>query len=265
MTETISTTTAETKAADSKTAEFKIVILAIYNENDFPKRVLMDIHGKPMIQYVYECAKRSKADEIVIATNSPRVGMVAEDFGATVCMIIDDGLKGIVLLSEVVDKMGWGDDTIVVNFPADAPFTPRSILQQVVKNLVANEAADYAILYSYMSREIAESGVSVNLVVDKNDYVMYFSYYPIPYQADESKKHVQHKCCIGISASRVSLLRTCKWMFEADADSIEKIDELTLLYNGIKIHAAEADSLIGQRVLSEGDIEKVKLQIAPSR
>jgi len=33
----------------------------------------------------------------------------------------------------------------------------------------------------------------------------------------------------------------------------------------MKIHAAEANSLIGQRVFTEEDIEKVKIQIAPGR
>jgi len=99
--------------------EFKIVILAIFDKNNFPNKATADIHGKPMIQHVYDSAKGSGASEIVIATDSPRVGMVAEDFGASVCMIVDSNLTGTDRLADVVDKMGWGDDTIVVNFPCD--------------------------------------------------------------------------------------------------------------------------------------------------
>jgi 3-deoxy-manno-octulosonate cytidylyltransferase (CMP-KDO synthetase) len=258
----------EFSTTDPLTAEFKIVILAIYQDNEFPKKVLTDIHGKPMIQYVYECAKRSKANEVVIATDSPRVGMIAEDFGATVCMIIDDKLEGIALLSEVVDKMDWGDETIVVNFPADAPFTPRSILQQVVKDLLTHEAADYAMLYSCVSRDVAEQTSSIKLVVDKDDYVMYCSHQPIPYLADDAAADIRYKCYIETNASRVSFLRRYK-TFQNEAgnefEAIERFGELSLLYNGTKIHTAEADSLIGQRVFVESDIEKVKLQIAPPR
>ena len=104
--------------------EFKIIILAIFDNNDFPHKAIADIHNKPMIQHVYDSAKGSGASEIVIATDSPRVGMLAEDFGATVCMLVESNLTGTERLAEVVDKMGWGDDTVIVNFPGDAPLTP---------------------------------------------------------------------------------------------------------------------------------------------
>ena len=99
------------------TDDFKIVILAKFDKNNFPKKATVDIHGKPMIQHVFESAQASGASEIVIATDSPRVGMIAEDFGATVCMVIDSEHTGVASLADVADKMGWGDETIVVNFP----------------------------------------------------------------------------------------------------------------------------------------------------
>lgn len=245
--------------------EFKIIILAIFDKNDFSNKALMDIHGKPMIQYVFDSAKRSNANEIVIATDSPRVGMIAEEFGATVCMIVDEELKGISLLNEVVDKMKWDDDTVVVNFPADAPLTPRSIIKQVADNLVEHEEADCATLYSYVSRDMAEKDYSINLVVNKDSYVMYFSRCPIPHQVSASDNVTKFKCYIETNAYRVSFLKAYNTLPKGELDSAEKIDELKLLYNGMKIHAAEANSLIGQRVFVESDIEKVKMQIAPSR
>ena len=51
----------------------------------------------------------------------------------------------------------------------------------------------------------------------------------------------------------------------SELDRTENIDELKLMINGIKIHAAEANSLIGQRVFTEKDIGRVQLQIAPNR
>ena len=245
--------------------EFKIIILAIFDQNNFPNKAMADIHGKPMIQHVYESAKSSGASEIVIATDSPRVGMTAEDFGATVCMIIDENLKGVSRLAEVVDKMGWGDDTIIVNFPGDAPLTPASILQQVAENLVTHPDADCACLYSVVARKVAEKPYTVNLVVDSNDYVMYFSRQPIPYQFSEAHTVTDYKDYIELCAYRAGLLRIYRNLAASELDLSENIEELKLLYNGMRIHAAEANSLIGRRVFTEKDIEKVKLQIAPSR
>lgn len=245
--------------------EFKIVILAIFDKNNFPNKATADIHGKPMIQHVYDSAKGSGASEIVIATDSPRVGMVAEDFGASVCMLIDDNLTGIGRLAEVVDKMGWGDDTIVVNFPGDAPLTPSSIIKQVAENLISDSDADCATLYSLVSHKVAEKSYTINLVTDNSGYVMYFSRFPIPHQFSDKYEVTEYKNYIELIAYRAGLLRIYKNLPESELDWAEAIEEFKLLYNGMKIHAAEANNLIGQRVFTEDDIEKVKIQIAPGR
>lgn len=245
--------------------DFKIIILAIFDQNDFPNKAMTDIHGKPMIQHVYESAKGSDASEIVIATDSTRVGMTAEDFGATVCMIVDDNLSGIRRLAEVADKMGWGDDTLVVNFPADAPLTPSSIIQQVADNLELHKDADCATLYSMVPHEVAEKEETINLVVDSSEYVIYMSRRPIPHQVAENYTVSEYKCYIEINAYRTGLLRIYRNLPESELDWAENIEELKILYNGMKIHAAEANSLIGHRVITAEDIEKVKIQIAPTR
>jgi 3-deoxy-manno-octulosonate cytidylyltransferase (CMP-KDO synthetase) len=250
--------------------DFKIIILAIFEENNFPNKAMVEIHGKPMIEHVYETARTSSASEIVLATDSPRLGMIAEDFGATVCMVIDeegnkDGSVGAALLAQIIDKMDWDEDTVVVNFPGDAPLTPGSILDQVANNLASQSVADCATLYSYINREIAEKQYAINMVVDKDDYVIYMSHCPIPHQASEEIQFSQYKCYIGINAYRAGFLRTFSELGSEELDKVEKIEHLKLLYNGMKIHAAEANSLIGQRVFTEKDVGRVTLQIAPTR
>jgi 3-deoxy-manno-octulosonate cytidylyltransferase (CMP-KDO synthetase) len=244
---------------------FKIIILATFDKNNFPNKSMVDIHGKPMIQHVFESAKNSEASEIVIATDNTRVGMAAEDFGATVCMLADDNYSGLSRLAEVADKLGWGDDTIVVNFPGDAPLTPGSIIQQVADNLELHPDADCATLYSMVPLEIAEKESTINLVVDSAEFVMYMSRRPIPHQVSDKYTTSEYRSSIEINAYRTGLLRIYRNLPESELDWAENIEELKLLYNGMKMHAAEANSLIGQRVNNEEDIEKVMMQIAPTR
>jgi len=94
---------------------------------------------------------------------------------------------------------------------------------------------------------------------------MYFSRCPIPHQGSDTYGISKYKSYIEINAYRAGFLRTYKELPKGELDSVEDIEELKLLYNGMKIHAAEANNLIGQRVFTEDDIEKVKIQIAPSR
>lgn len=244
---------------------FKIIILAIFDQDDFPNKAMADIHGKPMIQHVFESAKDSTASEIVIATDSTRVGMTAEEFGATVCMMVDDDLMGLSRLAKVADKMKWSDDTIIVNFPGDAPLTPSSIIQQVADNLSMQTEADCAILYSMVAHDVAEKNTTINLIVDSNEHVIYMSRRPIPHQVSETYMISEYKCYIEINAYRTGLLRIYRNLPESELDWAENIEELKLLYSGMKINADEANSLIGQRAISADDIEKIKTQIAPTR
>ena len=57
--------------------DFKIIILAIFEEDNFPNKATVEIHGKPMIEHVYESARSSSASEVVLATDSPKLGMIA--------------------------------------------------------------------------------------------------------------------------------------------------------------------------------------------
>ena len=245
--------------------EFKIIILAIFDENDFPNKALVEIHGRPMIQYAYDSAVESGASEVVVATDSPRVGMAAEEFGASVCMIADESLSGVSRLAEVADKMAWGDDTIIVNFPGDASLTPCSILKQVADNMSSQTEADCATLYSVEPREVADKESTVNLILDNNGYVIYCSRTAIPHQFSDDIDIVGYKCHNGINAYSAGLLRIYRNFPSSELDRAEGIDELKLLYNGMKIYATEADALIGSRIITENDIETVRAQIAPTR
>ena len=69
-------------------ARVLIVIPARYGSQRFPAKVLADLAGKPMIQWVWERAKQArKADEVVIATDDTRVEKAALEFGANGLMV----------------------------------------------------------------------------------------------------------------------------------------------------------------------------------
>ncbi|HHJ34630.1 MAG TPA: hypothetical protein ENJ87_02590, partial [Gammaproteobacteria bacterium] len=174
-------------------------------------------------------------------------------------------LKGVSRLAEVVDKMSWGDETIIVNFPADAPLTPSSIIDQVAEDLISQPEIDCAALYSLVSRETAEREETINMVVDNAGKVLYLSHQPIPHQYAEGYKVREYKNYLQLNAYRSGLLRIYRNLPESDLDQAEYIEELKLLQNGITIHATEARAQMGQRVVKEENIAKVKFLISPDR
>jgi 3-deoxy-manno-octulosonate cytidylyltransferase (CMP-KDO synthetase) len=111
------------------TTAFKIVIPARYASSRLPGKPLRLLAGRPMLQHVYECARSSGAQEVVIATDDERIAASAAGFEADVCMTSPAHASGTERLAEVVTSRGWDDEAIVVNLQGDLPtIEPLAIL-----------------------------------------------------------------------------------------------------------------------------------------
>ncbi len=249
------------------TEDFKIVIPARYESSRFPGKALADIHGKPMIQRVYEAAMEAGASEVMIATDSTMIGMAAEDFGASVCMTLEEHESGTDRLCEVVEKQGWQDQTVVVNLQGDEPLTPPEIIRQVAVNLIKNPEADCATLYTGLAVEDAADPHIVKLVADANGFAMYFSRSVIPYirdPGDAAVARLMYKRHLGLYAYKAGLLRVFRSMKPSELELAEKLEQLRLMWHGMKIHVAQASSVPGHGVDTPEDLERVRAAILPN-
>jgi len=249
------------------TEDFKIVIPARYESSRFPGKPLVDIHGKPMIQRVYEAAVEAGGSDVIIATDSTLIGMAAEDFGATVCMTLEEHQSGTDRLCEVVAKLGWPDETVVVNLQGDEPLTPPAIINQVAVNLLKNPEADCATLYTGLSAEDANDPNIVKLVADVNGFAIYFSRSVIPYirdPGDTAVARLMYKRHLGLYAYKAGLLRIFRNMKPCELERAEKLEQLRLMWHGMKIHVARATTIPGHGVDTAEDLERVRAAIAPN-
>lgn len=241
---------------------FKIVIPARFASSRFPGKPLVDLCGKPLLQHVYDCACQAGADTVVIATDDPRIQQVAEQFGANVCMTSAEHASGTDRIVEVANTMGWQDDDVVVNLQGDEPLTPAKIILQVAQNLHANQEAVCATLSAGLtSRDEITNPNVVKVVADKNGYALYFSRAGIPYDrdktipADDLSEYQRH---IGIYAYRVGFLKQYALMPVCTLEKHEALEQLRILWNGKKIHVAEAIELPGHGVDTPEDLAQVK-------
>jgi len=125
---------------------FKVVIPARYASSRLPGKVLLPLAGKPMLQWVYECACAAQAEEVVIATDDERVAAAARAFAKQVIMSEAGHQSGTDRVAEIAARLGWGDGAIVVNAQADEPLLPPQLLQQVAAVLALHPQADIATL-----------------------------------------------------------------------------------------------------------------------
>ncbi|MFW1677792.1 3-deoxy-manno-octulosonate cytidylyltransferase [Pontibacter sp. JAM-7] len=230
---------------------FSVIIPARYASSRFPGKPLALLQGKPMVQHVYERACESEAERILVATDDVRIADTAERFGAEVVLTSADHPSGTDRLQEVVSKQGFYADDIVVNVQGDEPLIPPRIINQVAHNLLAEQSASIATLSEpILDVESLLNPNVVKVVSDARGMALYFSRAPMPWprdafaQADSQKvlpEGFSWQRHIGIYAYRVKLLNDfVKWP-PTPLETTECLEQLRAMWNGARIHVAEAD------------------------
>ncbi|MFA5410558.1 MAG: 3-deoxy-manno-octulosonate cytidylyltransferase [Candidatus Omnitrophota bacterium] len=233
------------------------VIPARYSSTRFEGKVLADILGKPMLRHVYERAKEAQLlDDLIIACDDERVASAAKKFGAKAVLTAKGHASGTDRISEVVNPL---EVRIVVNIQADEPLVHPTMIDAVARELLDDKNVSMATAMKRIEdpRDLNDPNI-VKLVVDKNNFALYFSRAPIPHHArnSEEKEPVYYKH-IGLYGYTKDFLFVYKNLPASRLERIERLEQLRVLEGGFKIKAIETKyDTIG--VDTPEDLEKVK-------
>jgi 3-deoxy-manno-octulosonate cytidylyltransferase (CMP-KDO synthetase) len=244
---------------------FRVVIPARYASSRLPGKVLLAIGGKPMIQWVYERARASRAREVLIATDDLLIVSAAHSFGAETVTTAASHLSGTDRIAEVARLRGWPDSDIVVNVQGDEPLIPPSLIDQVAALLESNSRADIATLAAPIG-SVAEfmDPNAVKVVTDGAGRALYFSRAPIPWDRDGARSGFASqrnfggaRRHIGIYGYRVGALVRLAALAPSALERREKLEQLRALENGLEIRVADALEKPGPDVNTAADLERV--------
>ena len=238
---------------------FKVVIPARYGSTRLPGKPLLPLAGRPMLQHVYERAMQSGADEVVIATDDRRIESAAAHFGAAACMTAATHASGTERIAEVAAKSGWADDCIVVNLQGDEPLMPPALISQVATGLARHGDAVVATLACPLTdRQAWQDPNVVKAVLDRDGYALYFSRAPVPFDrdgdADAGQTALRH---LGLYAYRVAFLQAYATLESSPLERIEKLEQLRILWHGLRIYVGIAQQQPGPGVDTQADLERV--------
>lgn len=234
---------------------FVVIVPARYESSRLPGKVLADINGKPMIEWVVEKARLSGASQVIVATDNEEVANVVKNFGGEVCLTRADHQSGTERLAEVVKHYNFSDDQIIVNVQGDEPFIPPENIKQVAHNLASQSTIHQArmatLAITIDSVEEALNPNAVKVLCDKDGYALYFSRATIPYDRDKFLNqtsittigdfYLRH---VGIYAYRAGFINDyVSWPTSA-LEQIESLEQLRVLWQGEKIHVDVASSKV---------------------
>jgi 3-deoxy-manno-octulosonate cytidylyltransferase (CMP-KDO synthetase) len=227
-------------------AKIIVVIPARYASTRFPGKPLADIYGKPMIIRVYEQARKSIADEVIVATDSIEIFDAVQKAGKMVMMTSTAHSSGTERCGEIAEKL-LANKTItpsdfIINVQGDEPFIDAEQINSLAKTL-NNSQINIATLVKYIDNvdNMSDANI-VKAVFDNQNSVLYFSRAPIPYYrnraASDKMGFWKH---IGIYGYKVDTLLEIIKLPETSLEKIEVLEQLRWLENGYKILACQTD------------------------
>lgn len=238
---------------------FKVYIPARYASSRLPGKPLLLVDGKPIVQHVYENARLSGAEDVVIATDDDRIALAATAFGAAVAHTLSTHVSGTDRVAEAVAARGEHDDTIIVNVQGDEPQLPAAVIQQVAGLLASNTAIDIASVCEPIrdAREIDDPNI-VKVVRAIDQRALYFSRAPIPYTRDARARNLTHyRRHVGIYAYRVAYLRQFVGTAAGELEQIERLEQLRAIAMNATIVVADAIAACGVGVDTRDDYDRV--------
>ena len=222
------------------------IIPARYASTRFPGKPLVDIHGKSMLQRVYEQCLKSKLDRLLVATDDERIASHVKEFNGEVILTASNHKSGTDRIAEALDILNIQDDGLVVNIQGDEPFINPEDINLLTACFEKQKTQIATLVKKIDAIETLENPNKPKVVLNSNKEALYFSRAPIPHLKDFKKEewlnhHIFFKH-IGIYGFRTSILKEINQLPSSLLEKKEGLEQLRWLENGYRIQTAETNS-----------------------
>lgn len=215
-----------------------IVIPARYASSRLPGKPLLKQTGKYLVQHVYEQASQARrADQVIVATDDPRIVAAVEGFGGRVQLTRRDHASGTDRVAEVARTL---EAEVIVNLQGDEPLIEPASLDRLPELLEQDRSAAVATLAAPLrSREQWQDPNCVKVVCDDAGRALYFSRSPIPFvrdgQPDFAAVPPRFLLHLGLYAYRREFLLQLASLPPTPLEQLEKLEQLRVLAAGYRI------------------------------
>jgi 3-deoxy-manno-octulosonate cytidylyltransferase (CMP-KDO synthetase) len=229
------------------------VIPARLGSTRLARKVLREIAGRPMVEWVWRAAVGSgQMDEVVVATDSDEVAEVCAARGIPVAMTSPECQSGSDRVYEVSRQV---EAEIYVNIQGDEPLLTPGHFRPMLELFARPEVEVTTVSVPCPAEDVANPN-AVKVVTAADGRALYFSRSTIPYDRDNVgfagyRKH------LGLYAYRKAALERFAGLTPSRLELTERLEQLRMLENGMDIYVGEAEGdSIGVDV--EEDLRKVE-------
>jgi len=228
-----------------------VIIPARMAATRFPGKPLIDLCGKPMIQWVYERASKAEGiSRVVVATCDQEIIDAVTGFGGEAVMTSDKHRSGTDRLAEAAAGL---DADVIVNVQGDEPLIDPKSIERALEPFATEPGVQMTSLMAPIDREAAKDPNLVKVVVSADNYALYFSRSPIPYE----RKPAHLRGHVGLYAYTKDFLLKLASLEPTPLEKTESLEQLRVLEHGYRIKMVEVtDRPLG--VDTWADLERVR-------
>lgn len=222
--------------------KFIVIIPARYQSTRYPGKPLEKLGGKPVIQWVYENARKA-INDVWVATDDQRIYDTVESFGGKAIFTGDEHKSGTDRCAEAAKKLKDSIEfDVVINIQGDEPFVQPSQLEQLKSCFVEN------VSIATLIRKIATPDELFNpnrpkVVIDNDNYALYFSRSPIPFLRGKAESdwlnHNIYWGHVGMYAYTYDVLLKITRLNPGKLEIAESLEQLRWIENNYQIKTAE--------------------------
>ncbi|MDE3186717.1 MAG: 3-deoxy-manno-octulosonate cytidylyltransferase [Acidobacteriota bacterium] len=219
-------------------SEFRIagVIPARLSSTRLARKVLREIAGRPMVEWVWRAAVESgRMDPVVVATDADEVAAACRERGIPVVMTSAECPSGSDRVREVARQI---DADIYVNIQGDEPTLTPDFFVPLLALFERPEVDVTTLAVPCAAEEIANPN-AVKVVTALDGRALYFSRATIPFDRD-GKGYVGYRKHLGIYAYRKAALERFAELKPSPLEQAERLEQLRLLENGMAVYVAAA-------------------------
>ncbi|KXB78556.1 3-deoxy-D-manno-octulosonate cytidylyltransferase [Prevotella amnii] len=223
--------------------KFVGIIPVRYASSRFPGKPLAILGGKMVIERVYMQVKEALKD-VYVATDDERIYKAVKSFHGNVIMTNNKHKSGTDRICEAIDKIGEKYD-VVINIQGDEPFIQASQIKTVIDCFDDSQTQIATLGKRFDKIEDVQNPNSPKIVLDNNNYAMYFSRSPIPFIRGKETKEwlanfpfLKH---IGLYAYKTEVLKEISKLQQSPLEIAESLEQLRWLQNGYKIKVGITD------------------------
>jgi 3-deoxy-manno-octulosonate cytidylyltransferase (CMP-KDO synthetase) len=210
-----------------------VIIPARYGSSRLQGKPLIEVGGKPIIQWVFEKAVQSTlADRVIVATDNEKIYETALMIGAEAEMTLESHNSGSDRIAEVVAR--HPEIAYIVNLQGDEPMIESENIDKVIRLVKDDDSADLSTLVTEIKDEKeVENPNLVKCVFDNNNFALYFSRSKIPFERNVG--HSKFYGHIGIYGYKREALFAMTHANQTSLELTESLEQLRALQMGMKI------------------------------